>query len=308
MARNGSGTYTRVNTFTSGNAITAAGHNQNWADLETEMTNSVAADGQTLMTGPLKAANGTAAAPSLAFASDPDSGVYRIGANNVGMAVNGAKVLDVATAGLSITGTLTSSGALTVAADGLTITAGGLTVTAGTVSLPAGSIGTADIADSAVTEDKIADGAVTIAKLATGAAVPTGAIFNFAAETVPSGYLECDGSEISRTTYADLYAVIGIAFGVGNGTTTFNLPDLRGEFVRGFDNGRGVDTSRAFASTQADELKSHTHGVTYASGTRDTGVSLDHNFSAAVSTKTTEATGGAETRPRNIALVFCIKT
>lgn len=106
MARNGSGTYTKVNTFTAGNTITAAGHNQNWDDLASEMTNSVAADGQTSMTGPLKAASGTVAAPSLTFASDPDSGLYRIGANNLGVAVSGSKVLDVATTGLTVTGTV----------------------------------------------------------------------------------------------------------------------------------------------------------------------------------------------------------
>lgn len=112
MARNGSGTYSVPNTFVSGNTVTAAGHNQNWTDIASEMTNSVAADGQTSMTGPLKAANGTAAAPSHTFASDTDSGMYRIGGNNVGVAVNGAKVLDVATTGLDVTGTVNSSGAV----------------------------------------------------------------------------------------------------------------------------------------------------------------------------------------------------
>ena len=59
MSRNGSGVYTKVNTFVSGNPVTAAGHNQNWDDLATEMTNSVAADGQTSMTGPFKASTGS---------------------------------------------------------------------------------------------------------------------------------------------------------------------------------------------------------------------------------------------------------
>jgi microcystin-dependent protein len=111
LSRNGSGTYTKVNTFVAGNSITAAGHNSNWDDIATEMTNSVAADGQTTMTGPLKAASGTVGAPGVAFASDTDCGLYRIGANNIGVAVNGAKVLDVATTGLAVTGTLSSTGA-----------------------------------------------------------------------------------------------------------------------------------------------------------------------------------------------------
>ena len=110
MARNGSGTYTVVNTFVAGNSITAAGHNQNWSDAATEITNSVAADGQTTMTGPLKASSGTVSLPGVAFASDTDCGLYRIGGNNIGVAVNGAKVLDVATTGLTVTGDVAATG------------------------------------------------------------------------------------------------------------------------------------------------------------------------------------------------------
>jgi microcystin-dependent protein len=109
MARNGSGTYTKVNTFVAGNSIAATGHNQNWDDLATEITNSVAADGQTTMTGPLKAASGTVSAPGVTFASDTDCGLYRIGANNIGVAANGAKVLDVATTGLTVTGDINAT-------------------------------------------------------------------------------------------------------------------------------------------------------------------------------------------------------
>lgn len=62
-------------------------------------------------------------------------------------------------------------------------------------------------------------------------------------ETPLGGYLLCDGSAVSRVNYPRLYSRIGTTYGVGNGSTTFNLPDLRGEFMRGFDNGRGVDTN-----------------------------------------------------------------
>jgi microcystin-dependent protein len=112
MARNGSGTYSTVNTFVAGTTITAAAHNQNWSDLASEMTNSVAADGQTTLTGPLKAASGTVAAPGITFASDTDSGLYRIGSNNIGVAVNGAEVLDIAASGLAVTGDINASGIL----------------------------------------------------------------------------------------------------------------------------------------------------------------------------------------------------
>jgi microcystin-dependent protein len=110
MSRNGSGVYTVVNTFVSGSTITAAGHNQNWSDLAAEITNSVAADGQTTMTGPLKASSGTVAAPSHSFGSDPDTGAYRIGSNNYGIAVGGTKIIDVASTGVSITGDIAASG------------------------------------------------------------------------------------------------------------------------------------------------------------------------------------------------------
>jgi microcystin-dependent protein len=112
MSRNGSGVFTVPNTFVSGNPVTAAGHNQNFADIATEMTNSVAADGQTTMTGPLKAASGTVGAPGITFASDPDSGLYRIGSNNLGVGVNGTKIIDVATTGASVTGDVAASGVL----------------------------------------------------------------------------------------------------------------------------------------------------------------------------------------------------
>ncbi|WP_336145552.1 phage tail protein, partial [Klebsiella pneumoniae] len=67
------------------------------------------------------------------------------------------------------------------------------------------------------------------------------------------------GAAVSRTTYAALFAVTGTVFGVGDGSTTFNLPNLRGEFVRGFDNGRGIDTSRVFGSAQSGAVESHNH-------------------------------------------------
>lgn len=89
MSRNGSGTYSKVNTFIAGNTITAAGHNSNWDDLVAEMTNSVAADGQTPMTAPLKGSNGTALLPTYTFNSDTNTGAYRHGADEYGFATGG---------------------------------------------------------------------------------------------------------------------------------------------------------------------------------------------------------------------------
>ena len=245
MARNGSGTYTRVNTFTSGNAITAAGHNQNWADLETEMTNSVAADGQTSLTGPLKAANGTAAAPGITFAADADSGIYRIGTNNVGMAVNGAKVLDVATTGLSITGTLTSSGAVNVTSGGLTVTAGGLTVTAGAVSLPAGAIGSAAIADGAITLAKVADSSAESRLLGRGEGSGAGAF----EELTLGGGLSLSGTTLSSVQPVD-GSLVNSAIAEYAGTTAISaaipIDDTIPQIGEGYEI---ISTSYTMAST-----------------------------------------------------------
>ena len=82
-------------------------------------------------------------------------------------------------------------------------------------------------------------------------AAPVGSVYTFAGATVPTGWLKCNGALLSRTTYASLFAVIGTTYGAGDGSTTFALPDLRGEFVRGVDDGRGVDAGRTLGSAQA---------------------------------------------------------
>ena len=92
--------------------------------------------------------------------------------------------------------------------------------------------------------------------------VPVGSVFNLATTTVPTGFLECNGAAISRSTYASLFAAISTTWGSGDGSSTFNLPDLRGQFVRGWDNSAGVDSGRSFASSQSDQNKSHNHSIT----------------------------------------------
>lgn len=72
--------------------------------------------------------------------------------------------------------------------------------------------------------------------------VPAGTVIQSASQVVPTGYLKCNGAAVSRSTYARLFRALGTTYGVGNGTTTFNLPDLRGEFIRGWDDGRNIDT------------------------------------------------------------------
>ena len=84
-------------------------------------------------------------------------------------------------------------------------------------------------------------------------ATPLGTVIMFAGSSAPIDYLICDGSAVSRTTYAGLFAVIGTTYGAGDTTTTFNIPDLRGLFVR------GVGPSNVLGSTQSSNIGSHTH-------------------------------------------------
>ena len=81
-----------------------------------------------------------------------------------------------------------------------------------------------------------------------------GQVVYFARNTAPEGWLKCNGATISRTTYAELFNAIGTTFGAGDGST-FGLPDLRGEFIRGWDDGRGVDSGRTFGVSQGDSTK-----------------------------------------------------
>jgi microcystin-dependent protein len=142
------------------------------------------------------------------------------------------------------------------------------------------------------------------------AAVPVGSVTMYAANTAPTGWLECSGAAVSRTTYAGLFTAIGTVFGVGDSSTTFNLPDMRGEFARGWDNSRGIDPARAFGSAQGQAIEAHVHSITPPSATDDTGSGLTTTGTGGAETITpynTASTGGTETRPRNIALMFIIK-
>lgn len=146
----------------------------------------------------------------------------------------------------------------------------------------------------------------------------TGSIILWPLNSAPSGYLICDGSAISRTTYSALFAVLGTAYGAGDGSTTFKLPDYRGQFLRGWDNGAGVDPDRAsrtnrgdgttgdnVGTKQVDAFKSHTHPVPGGSGGGATvargEIGLQYFFN-------TYPTGGNETRPTNVYINYCIKT
>lgn len=92
-----------------------------------------------------------------------------------------------------------------------------------------------------------------------GALGGTGLIGYFPTTAVPAGWLACDGSAVSRTTYSALFALIQTAYGAGNGFSTFNLPDMRGVVARGLDNGRGLDPARVIGTLQTSQNAAHTH-------------------------------------------------
>lgn len=197
--------------------------------------------------------------------------------------------------------------------DGCVVTAKLNDASVTTAKLSDASVTTAKLNDASVTTAKLNDASVTAAKLAAGAAVPIGAVFHFASSSAPTGYLKCNGDTLPNgsgtvqgvtANFAALYAVIGSTYGSAG-----KLPDLRGEFVRGWDDSRGVDTSRSFGSAQSDELKSHTHTITPSTLVGRGGAFSATGGSQPLSEEypTIGSTGGTETRPRNIALLACIK-
>ncbi|MCL6229251.1 phage tail protein [Bartonella bilalgolemii] len=160
---------------------------------------------------------------------------------------------------------------------------------------------------------------------------PSGFIACFAMEKIADGWLLCDGQAYAREEYASLFEAIGEVWGKGDGTTTFNVPDFRGMFLRGLDSGKGIDKDRVLGSEQKDSFESHTHtGKTDKAGKHDhayTGLeSLNdakgggglirhrHNRTHYTTDSgehthkiTLDKTGGDETRPKNMAVIYAIK-
>ncbi|WP_236196176.1 phage tail protein [Pseudomonas glycinae] len=150
------------------------------------------------------------------------------------------------------------------------------------------------------------------ALIAKASALPVGSIVAFPVDTPPPGFLELDNSVKSSATYPDLSAYLGGKFNKGDeGVGNFRLPEARGEFLRGWDHGRGVDTGRGLGTSQADELKAHAHATDYEliTDTFAAGPAIRNFVQSYGSTDDvrTKSTGGAETRPRNVAVMWCIK-
>ncbi|WP_095138382.1 phage tail protein [Pseudomonas sp. Irchel s3a10] len=168
------------------------------------------------------------------------------------------------------------------------------------------------------------------ALIAKASALPVGSIVAFPVDAPPPGFLELDNSVKSSATYPDLSAYLGGKFNKGDeGVGNFRLPEARGEFLRGWDHGRGVDLGRQVGSFQADDYKSHSHryfdsvaanidpfggtsagvvnGVVTPPATGGYLATSGPDSNNLTSPTTTVNAGGNETRPRNIAVMWCIK-
>ena len=173
-----------------------------------------------------------------------------------------------------------------------------------------------------------------IVNLPTGTlALPAGTIMPFGGDRdhVPEGWLLCDGREMSRDTYTNLFAAISTNWGAGNGSTTFNLPDLRGQFLRGNDYDRTGETGRTpvdperdnrtcfypggntginVGSFQDDSIGDHDHKIQVyspASGSQTNLVSSTMAGTTYNGDAVLTRSGGLETRSKNAAVNFLIK-
>jgi microcystin-dependent protein len=166
----------------------------------------------------------------------------------------------------------------------------------------------------------INDGTGGVSGASGGESAPIASIIATADDTAPTGYIACEGAAISRTTYVGLYNKIGVRYGNGDGSTTFNVPDYRGYIFRAWDHGAGRDPDRAsrtdrgdgttgdnVGTFQADAYKSHTHTQDRPSSRTiyqgNGGQYAYYTYSNA----NTGSSGGNETRPININVLYCIK-
>ena len=194
------------------------------------------------------------------------------------------------------------------------------------------------IAANAVDSSEIKDGSIASEDLSVAlsrdSVIPSGTISAFGGplQNTPPGWLHCDGAAVSRTLYARLFARIGSSWGSGDGSSTFNLPDLQGVFLRGVDGGRNLDPDKnarsvaklggnsgnAVGSLQLDALKDHFHAFT-SNGNSDyrrDGNGRAEDWTSPNNTWTDRTTGGVvgpgirvstETRPVNAYVIYLIK-
>jgi hypothetical protein len=153
--------------------------------------------------------------------------------------------------------------------------------------------------------------------------VPTGTIISMPTSAVPAGYLPCEGAEVSRATYANLFAVIGTTYGAGDGSATFRVPDFRAAFLRGHGIKNGARESEQFGVPQGDTLQDHQHisiptpsenfFPVYAYGESPVPGGDKQTYGGSYDANLPYTSGveignvGLETRPYNFAVLYCIK-
>ena len=190
-----------------------------------------------------------------------------------------------------------------------------LAVASGKLKVNAQGITSNELAANAVKTISIENGAVTQAKTS-NFLVPTGAVMPFAMNAAPTGWLIANGSLVNRQTYATLFSLIGTTYGAGNGSTTFQLPNLQGYFIRGFGTAAG---SGAFGANQVAYAGYNTFTFAKDDGDNATGPRGEINYAAINGVVITTATDrgvtqtqsiptiAGDTRPQNIAMLYCIK-
>jgi hypothetical protein len=264
------------------------------------------------VTGTLPVANGgtgqtTAQAAMNAFAGAVTSGQYLRG-NGTNVVMSAIQAADVPTLNQNTTGTAANVTGTVSPANGGT---GQTSLTANNVILGNGTSAVQFVAPSTSGNVLTSNGTTWTSSAPSG--TPAGTVILYAANAAPTGYLKANGAVVSRSTYAALFSAIGTTFGAGDGSTTFGLPDLRGEFIRGWDDGRGVDSGRAFGSAQGQRAN-NLASVGYSTASV-TGITVDENGAASSYIRTGSGSGfginfanrGGETRSRNVALLACIK-
>lgn len=238
------------------------------------------------LTGQVFFDDGTAAAPSITNTGDSNTGIYFSNPDEIGFTTGGINRVSI-----DSNGSLVTTGTIELGhATDTTISR----VSAGVIAVEGQTLATESYVTSSVSS-----------------AIPTGSVMPFAGTTEPSGWLLCFGQEVSRTTYAALFAIISTTYGVGNGSTTFNLPDLRGRVIAGQDDMGGTSANRltnqsggldgdVLGATGGAEthtltiaqMPAHTHTVANTVITGATGNLSTVNTTRAFGTTTSSSQGG----------------
>lgn len=327
MARDGNGSYSLPEAaFVYGDVIDQAAVNNNFADIGTALTDSLAKDGQTTPTGnlPMGGYRHTGVA----------NGTARDNYAAVGQVQDGTFVWCGTAGGTANALTLTPSPAVPALVTGMRLffragssaSTGAVTIVVSALAPVDAEIDDAPLSSSVTLEANkcyiaLYDGnAFQLTRLsAPPEANYVGSIVLGDVNPDPAKYISRNGATLNRATYAELWSFVNDnsaellvsdaawlagswgSYSGGDGSTTFRLPDWRGEFLRFFDDGRGVDSGRVQGAHQADELKSHFHAITWTNGGGGT-ANLGLDSAGVTGSVNSQSTGGTETRPRNITV------